>query len=598
MNMAGQKTTKQNNKRAERNREGRGSVLYCNGAGQGPAGKDATERRKMMKKRNVILLAYLLVLSIAMPTVSSAGTKSHEHVWGEWTVTSEPDCRRPGRKERVCTSCGGRQTEQIPRTSHNPGEWKIVLQATDFSKGRRTAVCAFCGITLQEDFYPEGTVFRDTENDPEAVRAIQYELKEQGFYQGKVTGEYGDSTVSAVRRAEEAWNLDNDGIAWPGFLRLLGLPGLAGRTPSESISKAVSAHRLQLSVKQTSPEKPYYAAGDELTYVWTLKNTHPTSKIKDAGILHFCGKKTVRKTDVQIACEEVMSPGDIASGIFIYTVTEEDAEAGTFSHGFVVRGRLGSQQTQSNTVIFVNASSASAAEKPGWKPSAAETLQITATVLNQPSNTFFFTEDETIRYRIEVRNRTGRTAENILLSDGKGEAQRIGPLAERDIWVCDLLYRVTGDDTGKGEVTATASLSYSEDGEAKQAAVFVRIPAGENENGLYIFTECISEPRNGRYFVPGETAEFRILIVNPSERKTFSAIRIYNPWFSTGEPYRTIAEAEPGTSAVCFFKTEVTAGDAEKGSLECSPTASYRNRDGKTLTVRSNGCTVSCGPAE
>ena len=49
----------------------------------------------------------------------------------------------------------------------------------------------------------------------EAVRKLQEELKNQGFYTGKVDGIYGNGTVKAVRAFQKKYGLKQDGIAGP-----------------------------------------------------------------------------------------------------------------------------------------------------------------------------------------------------------------------------------------------------------------------------------------------------------------------------------------------------------------------------------------------
>ena len=45
------------------------------------------------------------------------GADTHEHSFGEWTVTTEPTCTEDGSKERVC-ECGEKETEVIPALGH------------------------------------------------------------------------------------------------------------------------------------------------------------------------------------------------------------------------------------------------------------------------------------------------------------------------------------------------------------------------------------------------------------------------------------------------------------------------------------------------
>ena len=43
----------------------------------------------------------------------------HTHDWGDWVVTLEPTCTKPGSKTRTCKSCDSTETVSIPATGHN-----------------------------------------------------------------------------------------------------------------------------------------------------------------------------------------------------------------------------------------------------------------------------------------------------------------------------------------------------------------------------------------------------------------------------------------------------------------------------------------------
>ncbi len=535
---------------------------------------------------------------------TSCGKKEEEktaalgHDPKEWTVVHEPSCQRQGRRDAVCTQCGRKMTETIPKTDHDYGEWTTDKKATEFSKGSRSATCRFCGTTKKEAVYPYGTLAEGLENDPEAVKALQAELAAQGSYKGLVTGQYDYATGYAVSKLEGSWGLDQDGVAWPGFLRLLGLPGLAGSKAGDAVTKNPSGFKIRLTVNQTSPAKDCYAAGDKLTYEWSVTNGSERNVLREAVVYHFTGRKPVRKTDKQIAREEAMEQGSAASGTYTYTVTGEDAAAGVFCHGFQVRGKLSGQEYQSNTVVFVNASDTAAAQKKGWTAAPKETLTVTKTVMNKPLNSFFFTEGETIRFRTEIRNGTGKTAENVLMTDDLAGERNPGTMEAGDSWICENLHRVTADEAGAGEIVTTAAATYTLDGDEKQVSAAISTPAGDESKGMYVRVTCTSEPANGMYYTPGEKAEFRILIVNLSARKTFTALKVFELPYSDYEPYRAIPSAGPGSSAICYYKAEVTAKDAEKGNLRNRVKVSYRSPAGELIVTESNTCTVPCGDNE
>lgn len=61
------------------------------------------------------------------------------------------------------------------------------------------------------------------------VRNIQTRLSNWGYYKGKIDGQYGYLTYSAVREFQRKNGLDIDGIAGPNTLAALGLPSGEGQ---------------------------------------------------------------------------------------------------------------------------------------------------------------------------------------------------------------------------------------------------------------------------------------------------------------------------------------------------------------------------------
>ena len=67
------------------------------------------------------------------------------HAWSEWTVTVPAGEETPGSKERVCATCGERETVEIPPTTqHFWSEWRMTVPATHTSAGEETRVCPHC----------------------------------------------------------------------------------------------------------------------------------------------------------------------------------------------------------------------------------------------------------------------------------------------------------------------------------------------------------------------------------------------------------------------------------------------------------------------
>lgn len=90
----------------------------------------------------------LLVLSaLALVILSFALVACHNHEFGEWQTTKEPNCTEAGVKERICLSCGEKETEAISALTvggHDFGEWQIDLEPTCLSLGTKSRDCKRC----------------------------------------------------------------------------------------------------------------------------------------------------------------------------------------------------------------------------------------------------------------------------------------------------------------------------------------------------------------------------------------------------------------------------------------------------------------------
>ncbi|MCX7595218.1 MAG: peptidoglycan-binding protein [Fischerella sp.] len=64
-------------------------------------------------------------------------------------------------------------------------------------------------------------------DEGEAVRTLQERLRIAGYYYGKATGIFGPITEEAVKRFQQAYNLDVDGIVGPATLRKLPPVGVS-----------------------------------------------------------------------------------------------------------------------------------------------------------------------------------------------------------------------------------------------------------------------------------------------------------------------------------------------------------------------------------
>jgi len=82
-----------------------------------------------------------------------------------------------------------------------------VCQAQPYNNAHQIKASEFAGFTLPT--YKKGD---DSQTD---VMALQYLLRNRGFYKSKVDGVFGDATETAVRKFQRAKGLKVDGIVGP-----------------------------------------------------------------------------------------------------------------------------------------------------------------------------------------------------------------------------------------------------------------------------------------------------------------------------------------------------------------------------------------------
>ena len=523
------------------------------------------------------------------------------HEAGEWTITKEPTCQKTGEKEAECIRCGKKMIKKLNRVDHDYEEWETVEPATDFSKGKRQSVCRFCKRKKVADYYPDGTLAKDLENDPEDVRDVQIELKALGLLKKDPSGKYDKATADAVSKAEKGLGLKQDGICWPGLRRLLtgsgGGDGGIGGGDDEGTGPDPAKYKLQLSVKRTSPKKDYYAVDDQITYEWTLKNASKSSSKKTKMYVYSVDSKAKKQKEAEIKDIGTLKAGESATGTFTYTVTKEDVLAGKFRLGFIGRGTIGGK-VASNPCLFMHFASAGTGGKGGWTPPSEEALTITKKVDNEPANKLFFVKGETVKFKIEVKNKTGNPVEDVIITDallGSGWKKTVGTLAGGDSKTFDAEYTVSSDNANKGEVVNTAVVSYTQDGKAKTSKATAKAKAGINTNGLYIFKTSTNLPKNGLFFVPGETVEFDIQVINPTTDKTFKNLEVFDWLYSKTKAYKKESQLKPGKSVTYTFKTKVTEYQGKTGKLTNHVVVRCKDPKKKTALYQSNDCTVPCG---
>lgn len=73
-----------------------------------------------------------------------------EHIWTDWTVTTEETCTEAGVRNRSCTSCGKTETRVTPALQHD--YTVTVIEPTCVTDGYSQYICKNCSNTLKKDY--------------------------------------------------------------------------------------------------------------------------------------------------------------------------------------------------------------------------------------------------------------------------------------------------------------------------------------------------------------------------------------------------------------------------------------------------------------
>lgn len=92
------------------------------------------------------------ILGTGDETINSATTSAdHVHSFGEWNMITQATCATKGFKERICSECGYKVTQELTAKQHSYGDWQIVTEATCTSKGFKERTCSECGYKATQE---------------------------------------------------------------------------------------------------------------------------------------------------------------------------------------------------------------------------------------------------------------------------------------------------------------------------------------------------------------------------------------------------------------------------------------------------------------
>ena len=120
----------------------------------------------------VLLCAAAILCAVSLTVFAVEPDDGHEHQWGEWIVTTEPDCINPGERVHYCDICGIDEKEPIDPTGiHSWGEWSVTTEPDCIHSGERIHYCTVCSADESETLDPTGI---HTWGEPKNVQEPTY----------------------------------------------------------------------------------------------------------------------------------------------------------------------------------------------------------------------------------------------------------------------------------------------------------------------------------------------------------------------------------------------------------------------------------------
>ena len=292
-------------------------------------------------------------------------------------------------------------------------------------------------------------------------------------------------------------------------------------------------------------------------------------------------------------------PGESVTTTCIYTVTKLDAMM-----PYILNTASASwEDTDGNAHVSV---SNTVSAPTGVEPDELLSLHLYKEVISTPKKFDFYQEGDEIEFRITATN-TGNVTigyaeiTDILQEKDMGKIGEVSSLAPSESFMVTFKYKVTGSDVAAGKVVNTASAVCFAEG-------FIPITVVSNEvecltgvlpenltDGLNLVKAEVSKPKNGSFYVEGETIKYAITLINNYKIQMFGTVSL---WVMDGiindllEPapgkIADVMDLYPGHSITVPYSYKVTAFDVGKGEVINMATFEGEMSDDTTAQIVSN----------
>ncbi len=469
-----------------------------------------------------------------------------------WKTVIPPTCTEVGREMNTCTrknwpdyiTCGYEWWRDIPALGHDWGEWHVIKAPTAEEDGLEQRECSRCGIIEQrplhlEDYHGEASLALSVSFDKDKVYkanetvtfnctvtnngsvTLQIEMvilelpDSEDLYTGDVHSplEPGKSIVVPVQYITTQEDEDKGHASGEVFARGWELDKVD--TEDYVVSNFVPVvinldnfmdYELIVEKKVTSvpANGSFYTEGEIIRYKVVVTNRFDTT-LYDVEVEDIVPDGTTPSYYTLGVIEE-LPPYASKSFKTDYTVTEKDCAKGYHINTACAQGK-----DTNGTTAEVSS------------PCGFEGLKVQKTEISIPENGVFYTEGETIIYRITVSNMGEAALQDVWVFDVPVEWE-IGDALESGITLeagekkqYDYSYTVTNEDCERGVMLNYASASWQDPADPNKEqhaeSSIVESPCGA-VNELFIIKTETSTPLNGEYYVNNETITYLIEVWN------------------------------------------------------------------------------------
>ena len=360
--------------------------------------------------------------------------------------------------------------------------------------------------------------------------------------------------------------------------------------------------------------KPADDAADGLTIIWTYTNAPangsffvPGEVVDYMATITNTGSVPLNALSVgadvtmaQIPSVSTIAPGQTIICRYNDLLEESDVQSGSMTSKAYVTGYTTGEPTMEGAVDAVSAP----VTVPVGKGDITPAVYYHKTVINAPANGSFFTEGETIEYKLSLINNGKKDIYSITLKDPMANTRSVAyarKLVAGDVLQGTFTYVVTAADVANGQVSNTATSTW----EAKANGTLTTTPSNtvitpcgsDNSDsfglvdGLTVTKSVTSTPANGAYYVPGEDIHF-LITVNNDTGKELDVIVLTDPLSASF--YHEIEAVPAGESVSRSLIYTVTEFDAEIGNVTNYAYA-VAYVDDQPMSLTSNSVTALIG---